>query len=76
MTEDERQIAAALSRCSFLPGIGDKRFSLQMAIRAHHSSPPALSEKQRAYLYALRKKYRRQIDPGTPGADGVPPRSE
>ena len=58
MTEDEIQIAEALARCSFLPGSGPKRFVRQMADR-DRSRP--LSDRQRAYLWAIAWSWRRQL---------------
>jgi len=58
MTEDEIQIAEALARCSFLPGSGPKRFVRQMADRDRNRP---LSDRQRAYLWAIAWSWRRQL---------------
>lgn len=61
MTDEQRKIAAALWRCTFLPGSHDKRFARDMAARAAMASPPDLTEKQAAHLARLAYKYRRQM---------------
>jgi hypothetical protein len=58
MTEDEIRIAEALAPCSFLPGSGPKRFVRQMVGR-DRSRP--LSDRQRAYLWAIAWSWRRQL---------------
>ena len=69
MTPDERTMAFALSRCSFVPGIGTKRFARDMASRAQAEESGRienrpLSEKQGKYLREAVWRYRRQIPDG------------
>lgn len=58
MTPDEISIAEALYGCSFCPGSSQKRFVRQMAERDRSKS---LSERQRAYLWAIAWSWRRQL---------------
>jgi hypothetical protein len=58
MTPDEIRIAEALAGCSFCPGTSQKRFVRQMAAR-DRSRP--LTERQRAYLWAIAWSWRRQL---------------
>lgn len=57
MTNNELQIANALSKCSFLPGTFDKRFVKQLP----NWQEKELTVKGRAMLIKLMVKYRRQI---------------
>lgn len=61
MTEDEITIAEALAGCTFLPGSSQKRFVRQTAAR-DRSKP--LTERQRAYLWAIAWSWRRQLPHG------------
>ena len=61
MTEEERAIAEALSRCTFLPGCWDKRFARDMAAHAARKPDEPISERQAAHLLRLSHKYRRQL---------------
>jgi hypothetical protein len=58
MTADEICIAEALYGCSFCPGSTQKRFVRQMAER-DHAKP--LTDRQRAYLWAIAWSWRRQL---------------
>ncbi len=61
MTDHQVLLIQALERCSFLPASPDKRFVRQMATRSRKQAPPALTEKQAAFLDGLAWRYRRQI---------------
>ncbi len=61
MTDDEKKMAFALAGCTFVPGIGTKRFAQNMAHAATHGIE--LTSGQRAYLRTAVIRYRRQIDP-------------
>jgi hypothetical protein len=64
MTADEKTLAIALSKCTFVPGVPIKRFARDMAERAHWPSGPdtvPLTPKQRKYLCEAVLKFRRQI---------------
>lgn len=65
MTHDERAAAAALGSVRCLPGSWEKRFATAMAERAWDPEA-AITEKQRTWLWTLRHRYRRQIDPAVP----------
>ena len=58
MTPDEIQIAEALAGCSFAPGTTPKRFVRQMAVRDRQKP---LTERQRAYLWAIAWSWHRQL---------------
>ena len=58
MTPDEVRITEALARCSFLPGSSPKRLVRQIAGR-DRSRP--LTDRQRAYLWAVAWSWRRQL---------------
>lgn len=58
MTPDEIRIAEALYGCSFCPGSSQKRFVRQIAQR-DRSKP--LTDRQRAYLWAIAWSWRRQL---------------
>ena len=58
MTSDEIAVARALRGCSFVPGSSPKRFVRQVAERDERLP---LSEKQRAYLWAIAWSWRRQL---------------
>ena len=58
MTPHEIRIAEALYGCSFRPGSSQKRFARQMYER-DRSRP--LTERQRAYLWAIAWSWRRQL---------------
>lgn len=63
MTEDQRRMAIALAQCTFVPGIGTKRFARDMAVRARIADSSPLTEKQDKYLRESVYKFRRQIPP-------------
>jgi hypothetical protein len=63
MTTDEIQMAKALNQCTFVPGIGTKRFARNMAALAEHNPGAELTEKQKAYLCEAVIRFRRQIAP-------------
>lgn len=63
MTEDEKQMALALAACTFVPGIGTKRFARNMAFAAGQPDPQPLTDGQRKYLCTAVIRFRRQIDP-------------
>lgn len=56
MSPDELRIIAALADCSFAPGTSTKRFVRQMSGR---TTP--LTDRQRAYLWAIAWSWRRQL---------------
>ena len=58
MTPDEICIVEALAGCSFVPGSSPKRFVRQLAGR-DRAKP--LSDRQRAYLWAIAWSCRRQL---------------
>jgi hypothetical protein len=61
---DEKTLAIALAKCTFVPGVPTKRFARDMAERAHWPSGPdtvPLTPKQRKYLCEAVIKFRRQI---------------
>jgi hypothetical protein len=58
MTPDEIRIVDALARCSFVPGTTQKRFMRQLVGRERSRS---LSDRQRAYLWAIAWSWRRQL---------------
>lgn len=62
MTPDEKLWALALAKCSFVPGIGVKRFARQMAEVVESGRDYTLSPKQREFLRTAVIRYRRQID--------------
>lgn len=62
MTENQRRMAIALGACTFVPGIGTKRFALNMAEAAQREDSPELTEKQAAYLCQAVFRFRRQIE--------------
>jgi hypothetical protein len=64
MTPAERTCADALARCTFLPGEYNKRFARNIAALPDDKE---LSDKQRANLFRLVHRYRRQIPPGVGG---------
>jgi hypothetical protein len=55
-------MAIALSACTFVSGIGTKRFARDMALRARHSPDTELTPKQREYLRTAVIRYAKQID--------------
>jgi hypothetical protein len=61
MTDHQRAVAEALSRCSFLPGSHDKRFARDMGASARQTPTPDLTERQATHLDRLAFKYRRQM---------------
>ena len=64
MRDDEKTMAIALAKCTFIPGIPTKRFARDMAERAHWPTGPdtvPLTPKQRKYLCEAVIKFRRQI---------------
>ncbi|MBL8290788.1 MAG: hypothetical protein JNN08_03070 [Bryobacterales bacterium] len=58
MTADEIRIVEALYGCSFCPGSTQKRFVRQMF---HRDRGKPLTERQRAYLWAIGWSWRRQL---------------
>ena len=58
MTPDEIAIVEALAGCRFLPGSSQKRFVRQMAGR---DRVKPLTDRQRAYLWAIAWSWRRQL---------------
>lgn len=58
MTADEIRIVEALYGCSFSPGSSPKRFVRQMF---HRDRAKPLTERQRAYLWAIGWSWRRQL---------------
>jgi hypothetical protein len=58
VTPDEIRILEALVRCSFAPATSPKRFVRQMTAR-NRAKP--LSDRQRAYLWAIAWSWRRQL---------------
>lgn len=63
MSEREKYAARKLQRCSFLPGSKEKRFVRAMEILSR-TEDPRISVKQRAELWRLVWRYRRQIPDG------------
>lgn len=61
MTEHEIDLAAALGRCSFLPGSAEKRFCRSMAEIAACSPQKELTLRQRHYMEIMAWRYRRQL---------------
>lgn len=67
MSEKERELSHALTRCIFLPGSWDKRFAHDVARQS------LITEKQAASIAQLAWKYRRQLDPRIrPSAPPIP----
>lgn len=61
MTDAEKQIARALSTCSFGFATGGKRFCRNLAAAAVNRPDAPLSELQSANLFRLAYRYRRQL---------------
>ena len=61
MTDEQKQKARALEKCSFLPGSYQKRFAHSVAATARYKPELDLTEKQAKYLNDLFHQYRRQI---------------
>jgi hypothetical protein len=61
VTDEEKEIAKALSRCTFVPATPPKRFARDMASAAEHRPDLELTERQRKYLFDLLHRFRRQI---------------
>lgn len=66
MTDDEREIAKAFGRITFLPGSYDKRFCKTVqwmagAIDAGVDCKNLLTEKQHNLIYSMLHRYRKQI---------------
>ena len=61
MTDEQKQKALALGRCTFPVGSGQKRFANNMLSKARSSVETELTEKQVSYLDLLFHQYRRQI---------------
>lgn len=78
MTDDERRMAIALGRCSFVPATAAKRFARKIAARAQLPEPK-VSPGEADLLRRLTKRYRRQIAPDvvalsdTPAPPAPPP---
>lgn len=62
MTDNERKMSAALNLCTFVPGIGTKRFARDMAFLAERFPETELTPKQREYLRTAVIRFGRQID--------------
>jgi hypothetical protein len=60
MSDDERRMARALAACTFVPGIGTKRFARQMAHMAE-STEAQITDPQAEYLRSAVRRFRRQI---------------
>lgn len=60
VTDLERGRAAALAKCSFLPGHPAKRFALNIA--AQVNGDHGITDKQAAMLEAYCWRYRRQVE--------------
>lgn len=63
MTPNEITMARALSQCTFVPGIGSKRFAKSMAHLADSQPNSMITPGQHKYLCQLVIRFRRQIDP-------------
>lgn len=61
MSDEEREAATALSKCTFVPGTPPKRFARDMASAARHKPDLELTDGQRKYLFDLLHRFRRQI---------------
>ena len=61
MTAEEKDIALSLGNCVYLPGSLDKKFAGFIASVVRNSPEKVLTEKQRAWMYSMLRKYRRQI---------------
>ncbi len=61
MTEDEKTMARALSKCTFVPGILVKRFARNLAFMAEQAQPKPLTPLQAEFLRSAVVRYRRQI---------------
>jgi hypothetical protein len=71
MNDDERRMAIALGRCSFVPGTFDKRFARKIAARAEIHEPK-ISLGEADLLRRLTRRYRRQIAEAVVALAGVP----
>lgn len=60
LTPEDLRAITALQRCTYLPGSADKRFVRKMFGIALERSGPGITRKQRAFLWSLVVKYRRQ----------------
>ena len=60
ISERERYAIQRLAKCRFLPGSREKRFARDMAALAD-SDTPHITARQRAYLWIMVYRYRRQI---------------
>jgi hypothetical protein len=58
MRTEEIRIIEALAGCSFVPGSSPKRFVRQLSSR---DRAKALTDRQRAYLWAIAWSWRRQL---------------
>lgn len=63
MTDEQKQKALALVRCTFPVASSQKRFATTMIYMARYDSEMELTEKQAKYLDSLFHSYRRQIKP-------------
>lgn len=61
MTEDQKTMARALVRCTFVPGIGTKRFAQDMAHLADYSPEREITPRQAEYLRTAVIRFHRQI---------------
>lgn len=59
MTNDQKQLAVALSGCRYAPGTSGKRFSRTLSWAARENKP--LSFKQIRYMYLLACQKRNQL---------------
>lgn len=64
MSAEEIEIAKTLRQCSFLPACWDKRFARELAWIAINMPEFGISDRQRAHLWRLGHRYRRQL-PGS-----------
>lgn len=60
MTEDQKQLATALSNCNYAPGTSSKRFAMNLGWLVKTDSEK-VSEKQIKYMYQLACAKRNQI---------------
>jgi hypothetical protein len=63
MTNEEKLMAKALAKCTFIPGVQVKRFARDMAFRAELDDADPLTPRQAEYLRNAVIRFRRQIDP-------------
>jgi hypothetical protein len=61
VTPEQQTFAKALSRCTFCPGTGTKRFARDMAELACRDPVREITPRQAEYLRTAVIRYRRQI---------------